>query len=357
MDKQKPAFFEISDDIGQFFVEYVTAKFDCDGLAIFLVDSGPKPVLRPLLQYAAQTLVCDDILQAVAHNVSVSTADRRCLRIMAGKPAAAVPGREPAGTALIYGRADAQRAYVAVILKAGASPQGLARFVAGQLDNPSQFQVLMRVLLERQQLHERLTALEWGFDSMQFGSLLVDQNGQILHINSYARSFLQDAFGQINHDINLTHPSAMRFIASLLSSFHLQRKTHQGECMPVVTLWRKLPGAISQIPIFLKEREMKGGAKTFCIFIPNASEPAEPSELLCGLGLTNAEAKLAARIILGQSLSSASQELRITTETGRTYLKRVFAKLGVSRQAELVSIFARYCPPIFPPRQHGMLKI
>ena len=51
-----------------------------------------------------------------------------------------------------------------------------------------------------------------------------------------------------------------------------------------------------------------------------------------------AEAKLAARLATGASLENISNELQISKQTGRTHLKRVFAKMGIGRQAELVSL-------------------
>ena len=54
------------------------------------------------------------------------------------------------------------------------------------------------------------------------------------------------------------------------------------------------------------------------------------------LGLTPAEARLAARLRFGLSLKEASEELGISVNTARNQLKSVFDKLGVNRQADLV---------------------
>ena len=38
------------------------------------------------------------------------------------------------------------------------------------------------------------------------------------------------------------------------------------------------------------------------------------------------------------SVAEAAEELGVTTETARTYLKQVFSKTGTGRQAELVRL-------------------
>ena len=55
-------------------------------------------------------------------------------------------------------------------------------------------------------------------------------------------------------------------------------------------------------------------------------------------GLTQAEARIAARLARGQRLSEIAGELEISINTVRGHLKQVFAKTGTHRQAELVRL-------------------
>ena len=55
-------------------------------------------------------------------------------------------------------------------------------------------------------------------------------------------------------------------------------------------------------------------------------------------GLTPAEARLALHLATGETLRSAAGTLRISYETARTSLKKIFSKTRTSRQAELVMI-------------------
>ncbi|MFG1417265.1 helix-turn-helix transcriptional regulator [Xanthobacter sp. V0B-10] len=71
----------------------------------------------------------------------------------------------------------------------------------------------------------------------------------------------------------------------------------------------------------------------------------DPAVLRNTFNLTLGEARLAALLGAGHSLKDAASTLGITEGTARVVLKRVFQKLGVSRQAELVSklvLFARH---------------
>lgn len=66
-------------------------------------------------------------------------------------------------------------------------------------------------------------------------------------------------------------------------------------------------------------------------------ETAEP--VLQGLyGLTRAEARLAAELVRGHTLEQAASDKGVSLNTVRTHLKRVFAKTGTTRQADLVSL-------------------
>lgn len=58
-------------------------------------------------------------------------------------------------------------------------------------------------------------------------------------------------------------------------------------------------------------------------------------------GLTAAEARLALAMDGSRSLRAVAEDLGIAHETARTQIKADFAKLGVSRQSELVGFLLR----------------
>jgi DNA-binding CsgD family transcriptional regulator/GAF domain-containing protein len=70
-------------------------------------------------------------------------------------------------------------------------------------------------------------------------------------------------------------------------------------------------------------------------------EPPDPALVRDLLGLTLGEARVAALVGSGHAPREAAERLGIAEATARTTLKRVFNKVGVSRQSELVSLLTK----------------
>ncbi len=67
-------------------------------------------------------------------------------------------------------------------------------------------------------------------------------------------------------------------------------------------------------------------------------------QTLTALGLTQAERRLASFLATGMDLQSAAAASGITFSTARSYLKRIFGKLGIARQSDLVGLVAALTP-------------
>jgi DNA-binding CsgD family transcriptional regulator/PAS domain-containing protein len=72
-----------------------------------------------------------------------------------------------------------------------------------------------------------------------------------------------------------------------------------------------------------------------------AGEPVDPSLVRDILGLTLGEARVASLIGAGMPPRTAAERLGIGEETARKTLKKVFAKVGVSRQGELSLLLSK----------------
>ncbi|MGV7212201.1 helix-turn-helix transcriptional regulator [Bradyrhizobium sp. UFLA05-112] len=75
---------------------------------------------------------------------------------------------------------------------------------------------------------------------------------------------------------------------------------------------------------------------------PDNDRPTEPALIRDVLGLTMGEARVASLVGAGLSPREAAERLGIAEETARTILKRVFSKVGVSRQSELAVLLTRF---------------
>jgi DNA-binding CsgD family transcriptional regulator len=76
----------------------------------------------------------------------------------------------------------------------------------------------------------------------------------------------------------------------------------------------------------------------------NGQSTLDLCEMMTALELTPAEARVAALVGSGRSPREASEELGVTEGTARVTLKRVYAKLDLSRQSQLAQLVARLRP-------------
>jgi DNA-binding CsgD family transcriptional regulator len=83
------------------------------------------------------------------------------------------------------------------------------------------------------------------------------------------------------------------------------------------------------------------GRAVVLVFDAAPDEPPDPALVRDLLGLTLGEARVAALVGSGLAPREAAEKLGITEGTARTVLKRVFAKVGVSRQSELTSLLTK----------------
>jgi DNA-binding CsgD family transcriptional regulator len=65
-------------------------------------------------------------------------------------------------------------------------------------------------------------------------------------------------------------------------------------------------------------------------------------------GLTPSECRLATSLAEGATIDETAAAVGLTTETARTYLKRILSKTGVRRQTELVRLLLRAALPVRP---------
>jgi DNA-binding CsgD family transcriptional regulator len=74
---------------------------------------------------------------------------------------------------------------------------------------------------------------------------------------------------------------------------------------------------------------------------PRTHQTPDPALVRDLLGLTLGEARVAALVASGKRPREASAALGVSEETVRTVLKRVFSKVGVSRQSELTTLVSK----------------
>lgn len=194
--------------------------------------------------------------------------------------------------------------------------------------------------LERHRL-ESLAYRRTG-DSLNLATLLLDETGRVGSMNDSASELIQRhrAVDLREGRLVLARGDDQRQFDELLRSL-LARDSGQDVGALVIgaggrdtlnVLMRRLPR---------RGADMRHTEAALAIYLKepgHAAASAKTDVVATLFGLTPTESRLAVMLADGGSLQGIAAELGITEQTARTYSKRVFAKTGTSRQAELVRL-------------------
>ena len=179
------------------------------------------------------------------------------------------------------------------------------------------------------------------------GVFVLDSIGRVIFSNEAARAALGDGLEMVDdrliaaHAIRDQQASMQRQVveydpAALLANPQPILIQRRGEGRPLTLYVLPIPAATEALNLFLTH------ARAIVLVIDlQSGDPADPSLIRDILGVTLGEAKIASLVAAGVSPREAAEKLGISEETARTVLKRVFAKVGVSRQSELAALLTR----------------
>ncbi len=181
-----------------------------------------------------------------------------------------------------------------------------------------------------------------ALDSVGMGILLVERDGRLIHANRTGRRIAELGDGL---SIN-----ASRVRLHTLDDDSALRRT-LAECLDAgeagaLGLSIARPSGADPIRMTVHPFDHraagapKGHRRPIALLL--FSLPEEPIETHVDLlrrlfGLTPAEARICEQLVQGRSVQQLAIDLDIEVDTVRTHLKKIFAKLGVNRQAELIA--------------------
>lgn len=194
-----------------------------------------------------------------------------------------------------------------------------------------------------------------ALDRMRAGIVALDQAGRVRSVNAAAEALVAGyLILRGGREPEAAEPADRerlgRFLAEYLSGSGLPRTTsmllrRKGGGRPLFVEALPLPGAEA-------DRAWSGpslrartghGANGLILLMRDLLAPSaraiEP--LLEPLGLTGAEARVAALVGRGASPREAAATLAVVESTVRTHLKAIYAKLGIRRQSELAVLVTR----------------
>jgi DNA-binding CsgD family transcriptional regulator len=184
---------------------------------------------------------------------------------------------------------------------------------------------------------------------LQVGVFLIDSMGQVAFTNPMGKQLVGDGLLSAHGRLSARFASEREALEASITAV-MQGGSEVSSQSPRPILLHGLDAerflAVYVLPVRMPSGHMVehllGGVQAAVVVIPfRAGERADPSIVRDLLGLTLAEARIATLVGSGAAPRQAATELGITEETARTTLKRVFDKVGVSRQSELAVLLTR----------------
>lgn len=202
-------------------------------------------------------------------------------------------------------------------------------------------------LLEGLKLERDL--LRQTLDQLPQGALIVNRTGQLMYANRNAELILACNDGlSINRqrDLQAAFANENAQLRQMITSAGEPAALLPAESGGLFQLTR--PSGLRSlslliVPLNHEISQFNYHQPTVLIFISDPEQQTEAVEerLQHLYRLTPAEAKLAVILIRGNNTAAAAAELRITQNTARTHLKRIFQKTGTHRQSELVNLLLK----------------
>jgi len=185
-------------------------------------------------------------------------------------------------------------------------------------------------------------------DQLSVATIILDEKGRLLNTNALASALLKEGDGLSlrGKQLRIESRSTDRELQSALSS--VIRAQQAGETSVVKALRVPRPGGRPPLglvvrPVPLSEWAEGQTGPCAAVFVSDPEQHDSASQQTLGelFGLTPAEANVAILLARGLSLAEVSQVQNISPHTARAQLKSIFAKTGVSRQAELVRMIIK----------------
>jgi DNA-binding CsgD family transcriptional regulator/PAS domain-containing protein len=178
------------------------------------------------------------------------------------------------------------------------------------------------------------------------GVFALDSLGRIVFQNPAGEALLGDGLDRVDGRL-CAGLAGSELIDAEIARAIADQPDHAGKPAPLLIERdrSRRPLAVYVMPIPLSDRPAEHGlahARALVLVVdPDTDAPPDPSLVRDLLGLTLGEARIAALIGSGLPPQEAADKLGVSVETARTVLKRVFQKVGVSRQSELAALMTR----------------
>ncbi|QQO11952.1 helix-turn-helix transcriptional regulator [Bradyrhizobium diazoefficiens] len=180
-------------------------------------------------------------------------------------------------------------------------------------------------------------------DRLADGIAVLDRKARVLFVNAAARRMAEEGVLRLHQSVG-THSSAH---SQRLNE--LIRSALQGAAGGTMSLPRQLDGRLLTILVSairskdlgrLSDAGVKDAAVLLFVVDPAKRRSIPLGQIMDAYGLTHAEARVALAASSGNTVLETAQSLKLSPNTIKTHLRRVFAKTATGRQAELAGLIA-----------------
>ena len=185
----------------------------------------------------------------------------------------------------------------------------------------------------------KLSALE----RVSSAAVVLDATGRATQMNLPAQTLLGADFNLVRGRPTAHDPASNRRMQQLVSAALHTGPGGAQSYPPIVVDRDEVPWLLVEaMPVTALGSDFFSSGRLILLLTDLRSPLRPDSKQLCAaFGLTDAEAKLAAKLASGVGIDAAAASLGVSRETVRTQLKAVFAKTNTRRQAELAALVTR----------------
>ncbi len=263
--------------------------------------------------YRIHWCACNDVYHVMA--VDISTQDSGTLRFRLTRPESAEPFSE--------------------------DDKALCQFLLPHIRRS----LNVRNLLDRSQTLGSLYSK--AISRLSIATVLIDENGQILEENVFAKEILESGDGLkiVGGRLEASYPSDNRELRRLIKDAFANKRGEGEHTLPEAMSVTRPSGEVSLgvvVESIPSTAWAEGkGQPAAVVYIRDAVGKSQASNEVAKklFGLTPAETALSVQLANGLSLEEAAEALNIRRNTARAHLRAIFSKTGVRRQTELVRIF------------------
>jgi DNA-binding CsgD family transcriptional regulator/PAS domain-containing protein len=188
-----------------------------------------------------------------------------------------------------------------------------------------------------------------ALDRLTVAVLLVDADSRIMYANAKADALLAAQTHVISRAgmLATVNAATVEPLADAIRRTTSQDLGSRGIGIPV-GLGRTSPAVAYVLPLGTGVARSAFQPAAAAVFVSTSvgAVPAPEAVMATLYDLTPSEARVLLKIGEGQTVTAVALELAVSENTVKTHLARVFQKVGVNRQPDLVSIVAALRPPV-----------